>query len=162
MRRALALASLSLLAACSNDPPHVRSCRGERVLECDPHEYAIITGATFEPEGVAPSDPRVRPMITVDFEACGASTPGPVRIELQARVTGGAGDAGGDGVRVYDLGTIAMAAGTEARVEATIDNPLFVPIPEDEDIVLRFVPDVGSCEGQAFELDYHTGELVRP
>jgi hypothetical protein len=149
------LVALALMG-CAPDSNFARSCGGERVLECDPYEWSSIAIASFTP-GVPLGDPTVRVDITVDFETCGES-PAPITVNIQALV------GSGDDIRVADVATVRAGMVGDSRIEETIDNPFTIggTIPPDEDITLRFVPVIGGCEGDAFELPYRTGPLIRP
>lgn len=147
--------------ACSGppEPPEVRSCRGEPVLECDPYEWAVATAASFDPPAVPIADPRVRPTVVVELETCGATTPSAPTVQIYAvfRET----DAGEPG-RAISLATVRAASATDTRIEATIDNPFTLSIPPETDVTLRFLPVVGGCDGEAFELPYRTGPTLTP
>lgn len=154
------LTSLSLLlalAGCGPSTNLARSCGGERVLECDPYEWSAVLDGTFTPN-VPIADPTTRVDVTVDLESCGASTPGAIAVNIQALV------GSGDDLRVADVATVRAATASDNRIETTIDNPFSLggTVPPDTDITLRFVPVIGGCEGDAFELPYRTGPVVRP
>ena len=162
---ALALAAtpaLGLAPGCSPpvlDPPAVRSCRGEAVLECDGYEWAIATAATFSPSMVPITDPRVRPTVTVDLATCGEGTPSAPTVQIAAIF--GANDAGEPG-RVVSLGTPRAASASATGREATIDNPLTPPLPPDTDVILRFTPVVAGCDGEPIEIPYRTWPSFTP
>lgn len=145
------------LAGCEAGTSLARSCGGERVLECDPYEWSGVLDATFTPD-VPLGDPTVPVDVTVDLESCGETSPAAVAVNIQALVGSGAS------LRVADVATVRAAAAGETRIEATIENPFTVggTIPPEEDITLRFVPVIGGCEGDAFEMPYRTGPVPRP
>jgi hypothetical protein len=160
MSRLILLASLAALSACDPGTNAVRSCGGARVLECDPYAWSSVTAASFTPE-VPVGDPRVRPQIQVTLETCGATTPAAPEVQIQAIV--GLDDAGNPS-RIVQITTVRAASATSTSVDVTIDNPFTLGsgLPPDEDILLRFVPVVAGCDGDALEIPYRTGPVVRP
>ncbi len=153
----LCLGLVLALTGCEPGTTLARSCGGERVFECDPYEWSTVLDATFTPD-VPLGDPTVRVDVTVDFESCGDTTPAPIAVNIQALV------GSGDDIRVADVATVRATSASDTRIEANIDNPFTIggAIEPEQDIVLRFVPVTGGCEGDAFELPYRTGPLVRP
>lgn len=177
-RRPLALAILPCLllspvASACGDPGSTaleRSCRGERVLECDPHEYTAIRSATLEPAHIGPNDPTVRATLHVEIDAC-EMRPGPVEVQLYVLVprAGSAADAGPDAVRVIDLGVALRDDGTgedaaadDGTIDRTIANPFGAEIPAEADVVVRLVPVLDGCQGDPLELAHRTGRLYEP
>lgn len=165
MRRAAPGLVFALIAGCSAEPEATafeRSCRGERVLECDPYEWSVVRGAELTPARIRPGDPEARARLRVAYEAC-AMRPGPARVQLLVRL-----DLDAD-VRVVDLG-IAVAddgTGADARaddgvIEAALGNPFGREIPPDAAIAIRVVPVIAGCTGDALEIDYETGEPFLP
>ncbi len=162
--------SLALaLASCGTEaegPALERSCRGERVLECDPHEYTAIRSASLTPERLRPLDPAGRATVRVELEAC-EMRPGSAEVQILAlfpRDPMASGDAGAEGVRVVDLGIAVSDDGTngdatanDGVIEQLLGNPFGREIPGDSDITLRFVPVLGGCQGDPIEVPYHTG-----
>ena len=157
-RAAATAAAIALALGCSAppplDPPAVRSCRGEALLECDAYEWAIATAATLEPSEVPITDPRVRPTVTVDLETCGAITPTAPEVHISAVF--GSDDAGGPD-RVVLLATVRAASADATHIEMTIDNPFTLSVPRNADVMLRFTPVVGGCDGEPIEIPYRTG-----
>lgn len=130
------------------------------MLECEPYAWASVTAASFTPD-VPVGDPRVRPQIQVTLTTCGATTPVAPAVQIQAIV--GLDDAGNPS-RIVEVTTVRAASATSTSIDVTIDNPFTLgsSVPPDSDILLRFVPVVGGCDGDALELPYRTGPVVRP
>lgn len=145
------------LTGCGPSTDLARSCGGERVLECDPYEWSVVLEGTFT-QNVPIGDPTIRVDVTVDLESCGATTPAPIAVHIQALV------GSGDDLRVADVATVRADSTSDTRIETTIGNPFTLggSIPAERDITLRFIPVIGGCEGSAFELPYRTGPVVRP
>ena len=157
-----ALAALVLMLGGCEGPADdlATSCGGGRVLECDPYEWSVVTGATFTLE-VPIGDPTVRPRIEVSLATCGATTPGAADVQIQAII--GPID-GGMPSRVIEVATVHAEASSSTSIDVVIDNPFTLGsgVPEDETITLRFTPIVAGCDGESFAMTYRTGELVRP
>lgn len=165
--RLAALASGVALFACScgRGPPLQRSCEGRPVDTCDPYEYAEVAAATFGPSGLSPGDPRTSAMVHVELRTCGGSTPAAPAVQIAALVSGASSpglDAGDDGTRLYQLTAVTAADATSTAIDATIDNPFDTIIPANTDILLRFTPVIGGCEGGALTIPYRTGARPDP
>jgi hypothetical protein len=160
MRR-LAQATVLLALGCAPGTNAARSCAGERVLECDPYEWAVVTAGALEPAEIPIGDPRVRAHFTVTLGTCGASTPVAPTVQVQALL--GAAD-GGPPTAVADLTTITASSPTSTTIDVTVDNPFTAAggVPPSSNVTLRFVPVVGGCDGDALEVPYRTGPLVMP
>jgi hypothetical protein len=165
----LGLAALMGLSACDEAERSAlaRSCAGERVLECDPHEYTAVRAASLLPEGIGPLDPTARAMVRVEVETCPGRPDAPVAVQLFALL--GATDGGGGPVRVIDLGETLRDDGTagdevagDGVIEQEIGNPFGREIPERTRITLRFVPVLAGCQGDPLELPYTTGARYVP
>lgn len=159
MRR-LSLAVLaSLLFACDPGTNAARSCGGAYVLECRPYEWTSVESASFTEE-VPLGDPRVRPRVQVTLSTCGATTPATPEVQILAII--GLDDAGNP-TRVLPITTVRADSATSTTIDLTIDNPFpLSSVPPDEDILLRFVPVVAGCDGEALEIPYRTGPLFMP
>lgn len=162
MRGGVLCALLAL--GCGPDPTALeRSCRGERVLECDPHEYTTARSASLMPGRLSPGEPGSNAMVRVEVDRC-ETAPAPVQVTLSALV----GRPGG-GVRVIDLGASVRDDGTrgdsiagDGIAEATIGNPFGDEVPAEQTITVRFVPVIAGCTGDAIEIDYETGPAFVP
>jgi len=157
----MALAAALLLAGCDASSLE-RSCRGERVLTCDPEEWTVVRSASLEPSRIGPLDPAAMPAVHVVLDEC-AMRPTFATVQLQALLDDP--DAGGAvvsdlGITVRDDGTLGDAVADDGRIDVTIRNPFGLGIPESTALRLRFVPVLGGCTGQALEVPYTTG--VRP
>ena len=165
----LLVVSLALaLASCGGEPeaPALdRSCRGERVLECDPYEYTAVRAATLTPARLRPLDPSGRASVRVELEACEMRS-GPAEVQLLALLPRDPTmpDAGEDAVRVVDLGLAVSDDGmngdttaNDGVIEQELGNPFGREIPGDTDITLRFVPVLAGCQGDPLEVPYRTG-----
>lgn len=156
--------------ACGEDTspdgtPLERSCRGERVLECDPHEYTAVRSASLTPARISPLELSSDGVVRVELEAC-ELRPGPAEVQLFALIPreGALPDAGADGVRLVDLGLTLRDDGTrgdatanDGLIEQTVGNPFGREIPGDTEITLRFVPALPGCRGDVLEVPYLTG-----
>lgn len=143
-----------------------RSCGGDRVLECDPYEYTVITAATIEPARIRPLDPDARATVRVELDAC-EMRPRAAEVQLFARLA--PPDAGSGNVRLVDLGLTVRDDGTngdavanDGVIEQTIGNPFGREIPGSQAITLRLVPVLAGCQGDALELRYETGARFVP
>lgn len=139
-----------------------RSCRGEVVLDCDPHTYTVGTSASFEPSSIRPGDTMSSAQIRFDYDRCAPGAPdagagSPAEVQVSAVYETSPGD-----VRVVDLGIVLRddatgGAAGDGVIEGEVTNPLALDVPGDADITLRFVPVYRGCTGEAVEIDYHTG-----
>ncbi len=155
------------LAACDAAPtgtPFERSCRGERYLDCDPHEVAVATSATLTPAGLSPLDGMTTAEVEFRADTC-AMRPAPLRVQISALVAGPPSDAGPttrvvDLVELRDDGSLGDDVADDGQIDAVIENPLGAGIPGDTTITLRFAPVVSGCVGEAIEVEYRTGPRV--
>jgi hypothetical protein len=154
------------LGCGGDDASFTRSCRGEVVLDCDPHTYSIAREAALTPEGIGPSDPGGNAHVHAAIETC-PSRPSRVELQLEALVprTG----AGEGAIRVIDLGVTVSDDGTDGDavaddgvIDADIANPFHGEIPAEAVIRLRFRPVIAGCSGDAIEVEYTTGEAYVP
>lgn len=157
--RVLALPILAglALAACSSDEGGTaleRSCRGERVLECDPYEYTAVTAASLTPERIAPLDPDARATVRVELDGC-EMAPGTVEVQLFALLA--PPDAGAGEVRVVDLGLSVRDEDGDGVIEQLLGNPFGREIPGETELTLRLVPVRAGCQGDPLEVAYETG-----
>jgi hypothetical protein len=168
----LVIAVLALVAAsCDSTPPALdRSCRGERVLECDPHEYTAVRVATLEPSALRPLDPMGAATVHVELDAC-EMRPGRAEVQLFALIPRDpeAPDAGPEGLRLVDLGLAMRDDGTggdatadDGVIDKALGNPFGREIPGDAEITLRFVPVLAGCQGDPLEIPYTTGDRFEP
>jgi hypothetical protein len=159
MGRSFVFVALAL-TACDPGTNAGRSCAGERVLECDPYEWSVVSAASFTPE-VPIGDPTVMPRVQVTLETCGGSTPSTPEVLVEALL--GQPD-GGAPARVVSVTTVRAASADATTIDVTIENPFSLggSVPPEEDITLRFIPVVGGCDGEALTIPYRTGELIRP
>jgi hypothetical protein len=156
----------SLLAAlvlfgCEPGSNAARSCAGEAVLECDPYEWAVIEEASLEPSAIPIGDPRARARVRVRATTCGERTPLPLTVQVQVLL--GRTDGGPPSSLVQLVSVEAPTAGSGA-IDVMIDNPFTLAggVPPDTNVSLRFVPVIGGCDGDALEIPYRTGSLIRP
>lgn len=161
------LALSASLAACGSDPGPAfeRSCRGERYLECDPHEYTVAREASLTPASIRPNDPSATAEVRVVVDRC-PMHPSPAEVQLLALLP--RGDGGSD-VRVFDLGIALRDDGTNGDVvaddgviEGRLTNPFGREVPGDRTILLRFAPVLAGCAGDALEVEYTTGPMFDP
>lgn len=157
----IAVAGLALAACGEGDGvgAFARSCSGERVLECDPHEYTRITAASLTPARIAPLDPAARATVRLELESC-EMAPGTAEVQLFARLA--RPDAGPSDVRVIDLGLSARDEDGDGVIDATLGNPFGREIPGETEITLRFVPVRAGCQGDPLEVSYTTGSRAAP
>lgn len=161
-----ALATLALASCGEGEAPALeRSCSGERVLECDPHEYTAVRVATLTPSRIRPLDPAGAATVHVELDAC-EMRPGPAEVQLFALIPRdpASPDAGPGGVRVVDLGLAVRDDGTngdatanDGVIDQELGNPFGREIPGDADLTLRFVPVLAGCQGDPLEVTYGTG-----
>jgi hypothetical protein len=165
-----ALAAAVFLAGCSGPAPTdlERSCRGEVVLVCDPHEWTVVRTASLTPTMLGPLDPAAAGTIHAELDAC-PMRPGAASVQVQALVPESASGDDGPVYRVVDLGVTARDDGTNGDAVAddgTIDwmvtSPFGAEIPELSPIRLRFVPVLAGCTGESYEAGYQTGMRFVP
>lgn len=164
LHAAIAASAAITLAGCGGDDasPLTRSCRGERHLDCDPFEYSIAISAALEPARLAPLDGMTRAQFRVETQTC-EMPPAASSVQVQARLEGPPDDAGVPRARIVDLvtleddGLLGDPVAGDGIIDVSIENPFTASIPSDTDIVLRFVPVIGGCDGEAIEIDYRTG-----
>lgn len=159
-RRIAALLTTLLSAGCAPGTDADRSCAGERVLECDPYEWGVVTSATIEPAAIPLGDPRVRAHFVVEVATCGATTPATPTIQVQALL----GPVDGPPTSVAELTTLRAASPTSTTIDVMVDNPFTLEggVPPNTEIRLRFLPVIGGCDGDALEVPYRTGPFVMP
>lgn len=158
---AACLAAAASLGACTSTPLE-RSCDGERVDDCDPHAYAVVRDVTLDPPMVMPGDPTARIQVRVELGKC-EDAPGNHRVVMEARTSrAGFGDAG-DSLMVImleelrdDGTTFGDETAGDGVIDVSVPNPFF-ELPPERTVDLRFEPRLGSCEGEALELQYTTG-----
>jgi hypothetical protein len=168
----LVLLSAACLLACGGeDPPLTRSCAGEAIPNCRPYEYAVVTAASLEPDGILVGDPAATVHIRVELDTCGDRSPGPHTVAIRALVTtgGAAGADAGSSGRILSLEEVAddgVTFGDEVARDGSIDvfvpNPFIGDVPVDTDMTLRLAPRLNTCEGDTFELPYRTGARWAP
>lgn len=170
--RTIPLAFLLALAAaaCGDDDPLEESCSGERVAECAPYEYAVVRSATVEPAMIMVGDPtpEARAHVRVEYDSCGERAPGTHRIAMLARTEReGLPDAGASlmVITLEELRDDGDSFGDETARDGVVDvmvpNPFF-DLPENRTFDLRFEPRLGSCIGEALEIQYTTGDRWEP
>jgi hypothetical protein len=152
---------LLLLLGCEPGSNAVLSCAGEAVLECDPYEWAVLEEASLEPSAIPIGDPRVRARVRVRASTCGERTPLPLTVQVQALL--GRTD-GGPPSSVLELVSVEAPSVGTGTIDVMIDNPFTLAggVPPDTNLSLRFVPVIGGCDGDALEVPYRTGPIVRP
>ena len=160
-----------IVAAGCDAPPLERSCAGQEVGLCAPHEYSAVTSATMEPNELPVADFSMSAHIRVELERC-ESAPEPHVVDLVAIVPDEDPPDGsvGEPVRVTSLITLADGAdGDPVEGDGVIDvevpNPLLTTLPTETDITLRFVPRStapAGCTGAAFDVPYRTGPARMP
>jgi hypothetical protein len=162
LRRGVGLLSCAaVMVACGatpEDTPFERSCRGERFLECDPYEFAVVREASLSPTEIRPLDPAARARVRAVVDSC-PRRPGPVEVQLGALLDLDAG-----AVRFVDLGITVRDDGThgdrianDGVIESEIGNPFGGEIPGNTTIRLRWLPVISGCDGQVLEIPYTTG-----
>ncbi len=171
MRRIVgACAAGALLAWGCGGEPLEESCDGERVRGCDPYAYAVVRSATVEPAMIRVGDPTPegRAHVRVEYDSCGADAPGAHRIAMLARTSRAGLSDGGESLMVIALeelrddgSTFGDDTARDGVVDVTVPNPFF-ELPESRTFDLRFEPRLGSCVGEAAEIEYTTGERWEP
>jgi hypothetical protein len=165
MRRALFLSVLPFTFACDPGAPLERSCGGEIVGLCDPHEYALVESASLEPAALPIADFSRTATFRVELERCPeAPAPHEVLVEALVPTDGGSPDAGPDAVRVVTLLTLEPGRDGDAPgddvLEADVANPFMATVPPETDVTLRFTArstTVPGCSGGVLEIPYRTG-----
>ena len=150
-----------LLLGCEPGSNAARSCAGEAVLECDPYEWAVLEEASLEPSAIPIGDPRVRARVRVSARTCGERTPLPLTVQVQVLL--GRTD-GGPPSSLLELVSVEGPRAGTGTIDVMIDNPFTLAggVPPDTNLSLRFVPVIGGCDGDALEIPYRSGPLVRP
>jgi hypothetical protein len=82
---------------------------------------------------------------------------------VQVQVLLGRTDGGPPSSLLELVSVEAPSAGT-GTIDVMIDNPFTLAggVPPDTNLSLRFVPVIGGCDGDALEIPYRSGPLVRP
>jgi len=168
----LALLCVAGIAACGGeDPPLTRSCAGEAIPNCRPYEYAVVTTASIEPNGILVGDPAATVHVRVELDTCGARSPGPHSVAIRALVIAGGsiGADAGASERILNLEEVAdngAAFGDDTAQDGLIDvfvpNPFIGDVPPDADMTLRLAPRLNTCEGDTYEIPYRTGARWAP
>lgn len=170
----VAVALLCAAAGCSEGTTFERSCNGEAVPNCLPHEYSIIENVSVTPGEVMVGDPRPELRFQIDLSRCPqAAVFHEVAVSM---LVGGAGDAGAsvfDVVRLADDGvTEGDETAGDGRIDVTLNNPFLGDrIPDNTDVTLRFRSRAradcssgrcigGTCTSEEVTLPFRLGARV--
>jgi len=162
----------ALLASCGEGgSTFERSCRGEAVTDCLPHEYSIIDEASVTPQDVTVGDPTERLRFTVRMSICPeVAVRHEVAVKLQTITSDGGTGSVLDLIRLADDG---VTEGDEVAGDGVIDVEIANPflgerIPERQDVRLSFQAVTrrdctrgtcvgGTCRSEPLLIDYRTG-----